>query len=290
MASPLAVNLSHPLANHPLNRGRVLWLLGVRPSAGGNVWHDLTRKTAGGVLTNGPGWTAGRTGGLSFRGDGTDDEAIVSTPAFTVGSGPVTVACSGFLASTTARGCWLKVGTTDIGVGIGVGNGTFDGAGARWTCLYENIRWIDAGAITTAGWHRLMMTVDAAGTTPIVYADGKSLGSFAGSAPIGFTAISRVGGYTSSGAANRHFAGPLDDASVWLRELSASEAWADYLAWSQGYPPGGPLNYLPRRRWPGAAPQVPPTRVFDVTGRDRVVFEVAGRDWVVFEVTGLEDE
>jgi len=119
--------------------------------------------------------------------------------------------------TATNRGAFLKVGDGN-GYGIGVGNSSFENEGSNIIVIYENVRWMSAGAAAITGWHHVALVIDALGV-PTVYFDGQPKGSYSGAGPQTPSAKTTIGGYGTV----RYFLGAIDDSRIYNRALSAGE-------------------------------------------------------------------
>lgn len=250
------VDINDPLGSHPLNKFRRFWFKALPGLYGGLTYYDLCKKYNLPLIGFGDpavsGWRRtnriGQYGYVEF--DGVNDQA----------AGPIgpslqnnyTIAVSVYIDSVTlSHGCALKIGDTTQGVGIGVGNAAtpgFEFEGNDLIVLFESVRWITGKTAIGTGWHRLAVSAAAAGTAT-VYLDGVQVASVAGSgpnAPPSFNAY--VGGYASTaGGGNypRFFRGPVDNATLYTKVLSASDVKEDYKLELIGFVDA--LNYVKRK-------------------------------------------
>lgn len=223
---------------HPLNRGRVLWLLTLPQWYGGRQWFDLAGRNHG-TLTNGPLWQprAGGHGAVGF--DGVNDYVGTSGGFFgSLANKVVTAAAWVNPAGSLTAYQSLFDGTASAGPDRMLS--AFFGGNANQ--LYVAIARSSGTAITLSTpwvanqWQRLLVACD--GTTASVYRNGVLAGAGVGAVGTGFVAVNasgwQIGGNPSGGGAP--LAGGVDDVSVWSRALSPAEVAADYALSRQFYP------------------------------------------------------
>lgn len=136
-----------------------------------------------------------------------------------------TIAVWVFIPDTSRSGVFLKVGGSTSGWGIGIGNTQVNNTGNNIVGLYENVRFIPAGAAYGTGVHHVVMTIDASGF-PEMFLDGRSVYSDATGAPSTPSAGLYI--FNCHGNALTPVGCGLADARVWNRRLSAAEIQALY--------------------------------------------------------------
>jgi len=171
---------------------------------------------------------SGKYGG-AFDFDGVDDR--LTTPT-TFGISTTNFAISTWvnLDSASEGGAFVKIGGTspNQGFAIGVGGTNYDDTGNDLILLYEGIRWIDTNDLIGTGWHHVAMSVDSSGY-PTAFIDG--VVTYSDSTGVGVApqqSITYIGGYTGSGAQNRHADVTLDEVRIWNRSLTAQEVYEQY--------------------------------------------------------------
>lgn len=174
-----ALDLGNPISNHPDNAGLALALIGhpCVPGVGGgsNRWPDLTRKTAGGTLTNGPTWSA-NSRGFSLRLDGANDYVtIADSPAIAVGTQSFWFQFSANLTRNT--------GVNQAYIDKRVNGGIFNGIHlyclfGNWGCQLNDTstKSYGLGAITS-GQQTITWVVDRAASMTYLYSDARLVGS-----------------------------------------------------------------------------------------------------------------
>ncbi|MBT4935184.1 hypothetical protein HON15_00250 [Candidatus Woesearchaeota archaeon] len=190
---------------------------------------DVSGNNNNGTSVNEAGsLSSGKYGG-AFDFDGVNDR--VTTPTtFGIGTTDFTISTWVNLDSASEGGAFVKIGGTspNQGFAIGVGGSNYDDTGNDLILLYEGIRWIDTNNVIGTGWHHVAMTVDSSGY-PAAYIDGVFTYSDAtgtGTAPQ--QDITYIGGYTGSGAQNRHADVTIDEVRIWNRSLSTTEIYQQY--------------------------------------------------------------
>ncbi len=203
------------------------WRLG---ESSGNVACDSKGSDNG---TYHGGFTLGQPGALagdpdtsvSFDGAAGSD-AVAGVPSG-LGATNASVEAWAYVPGSSAKGAFVMVGNGSNGYGIGVGNGTFDGAGSHLVVLFEEVRWIDTGANLTPGWHYVVLTLDASGS-PTVYLDGTQVYSDTRTGPTAPTGGVYIGGYTAADSNQRYFAGRLDEVAVYNAALTSAQVANHY--------------------------------------------------------------
>jgi hypothetical protein len=174
--------------------------------------------------------SSGKYGG-AFDFDGVNDELTTSS-TFGIVTTNFSISTWVNLDSASEGGAFVKIGGTspNQGFGIGVGGTNYDDTGNDLILLYEGVRWIDTNDLIGTGWHHVVMTVDSSGY-PEAFLDGVSVYSDstgAGTAPQ--QSITYIGGYTGSGAENRHADTTIDEVRIWNKTLSADEIYQHYIS------------------------------------------------------------
>jgi hypothetical protein len=129
-----------------------------------------------------------------------------------------------YIANTSLRGPFIRVGGGANGYAIGIGSGTFDQAGNQMIALFPYVRWISTNINYGTGWKFFTFTLSAT-SLPKFYINGELLiGSFSGSNP----SMPSSGVYLAKnigdlGGGFRIFAGKIAQVSIYNRELSATE-------------------------------------------------------------------
>ncbi len=156
--------------------------------------------------------------------------SITTGSSFGLGTSNVTISTWIYNPTATNSGAFVKVGSS--GYGIGIGSTVFDNAspGTKLIMLYEGVRWIVTSKDVGTGWHHIVMVIDGSGV-PTAYIDGVSAGTYAGAPPAApGSAMTYIGGHTSSGSNNRYFNGAVDDVRLYNRALPQSDILALYSA------------------------------------------------------------
>jgi hypothetical protein len=246
---PRQIDLGNPVADHPLNRNRVMWLYGLSNTSGGTRWFDLLGAFTG-TLTNGPTWVPTGRGDSGVQFDGVNDyvgcgqagatalTALTVTCWFRPGTLAHDVLVTRYDTNTNNRSWQLATrnpGGTTIECSV-----TPNGNGAGIVTVNG------ATSLVVGQWYRGGFTYSASSYVR-VWLNGVQDGQSTTSIPAAAfsTAVPTQVGARESGA-GAPFTGQMSDVSIWSRPLSASEMWLDYLWSRQGYPAGGPL----RRRTP----------------------------------------
>jgi hypothetical protein len=245
---------------HPLNRERRLWVLGVTNSGwtGGKTWRGLVRngrKPLDGALSSSPAgvWrrSGGYSGGVTYVTPSAGETFDCGTPVGLNGGTNCTLA--GWVYKDSAGDKTYFGGVTGSG---GTGGNRF---AVQWHSdgvLYCVAEGSSAGfgfhQITglSLGWHRVMLVFDgsqASNATRLrVYVNGKPQTGFttAGTIPASLgTSTGPIvigkGGDLAFGSGSQAYS----DVTFWSRSLSAQDASLDYQLSRQGYP--GALNRLP---------------------------------------------
>lgn len=189
-------------------------------SGTGTTWTDLSGFGNNGTLVDGP--TYDNSNGWSIVFDGLND--YVSTNLLLNSIANVTLHGWVYIANTSLRGPFIRVGSGANGYAIGIGSGTFDQPGNQMIALFPYVRWINTNINYGTGWKFFTFTLSAT-SLPKFYLNGELIiGSFSGSNP----ATPNSGVYLAKnigdlGGGFRIFAGKIAQVSVYNRELSATE-------------------------------------------------------------------
>lgn len=139
-------------------------------------------------------------GGYSMSSDGFGNSIcyLSSVPAAISNPTAFSLVCWVYLASTSAKGCFMKVGASSTnGYALGVGNTTMDANGNNLIGLAEGLAWKASGAAIGTGNHMVALTRDASNW--LFYIDG-SLAATTGAQTITAAATeTSVGGYNAGG-------------------------------------------------------------------------------------------
>lgn len=175
-----------------------------------------------------PGWA-----GVNFNGDA---DNVSASSNLSITTHPISVSLWVNLSGTSLQGCFFNIGDYNVsgptgdGIGIGVGNGTFEyplKTGNELILLYNNVRWIDTNDNIGTGWHNIIVTVNSSGYAG-AYIDGANVyteGS--GTAPAtNYDSYTIIGGYLGwaiSGSYDRYVNAEISDVYVWNTVISASD-------------------------------------------------------------------
>jgi hypothetical protein len=213
-----------PFQVPPINtNGLVLHLDAANPasySGTGTTWTDLSSFGNNGTLVDGPTYDNSNGGSIVF--DGLND--YVSTNLLLNSIANVTLHGWVYIANTSLRGPFIRVGSGANGYSIGIGSGTFDQPGNEMIALFPYVRWGNTNTNYGTGWKFFTFTLSAT-SLPKFYLNGTLIiGSFAGSNP----ATPNSGVYLAKnigdlGGGFRIFAGKIAQVSIYNRELSATE-------------------------------------------------------------------
>lgn len=203
--------------------GLVLYLDAANPASytgTGTTWTDLSSFGNSGILLGGPTYDHSNGGAIVF--DGLNDYASTNLLLNTITN--VTLHGWVYIANTSLRGPFIRVGSGSNGYAIGIGSGTFDQPGNQMIALFPYVRWINTNINYGTGWKFFTFTLSAT-SVPIFYLNGTLIiGSFSGSNP----ATPNSGVYLAKnigdlGGGFRIFAGKIAQVSIYNRELSATE-------------------------------------------------------------------
>lgn len=203
--------------------GLVLHLDAANPasySGTGTTWTDLSSFGNNGTLVDGPTYDNSNGGSIVF--DGLNDYVSTNLLLNTITN--VTLQGWVYIANTSLRGPFIRVGSGANGYSIGIGSGTFDQPGNEMIALFPYVRWINTNTNYGTGWKFFTFTLSAT-SVPKFYLNGTLiLGSFSGSNP----ATPNSGVYLAKnigdlGGGFRIFAGKIAQVSIYNRELSATE-------------------------------------------------------------------
>lgn len=164
---------------------------------------------------------AGYNGVPTFSFDGSNDSLTAATN-FGVGTNNFTI----FLVvdvPTNTRGCFLKVGNSISGFGIGVGGGTFDSNGQDLVVLFENRAWIPSG-LSVAGKKLVTINIANGNTTSYdAYINKTKIIKTTGTTMIAPSSNIALGGYTT-GVNNRYFNGLIPTCLIYPSQSDANIA------------------------------------------------------------------
>jgi hypothetical protein len=250
------VNLGDPVnREHPLNRGRVVWLYTPKNAYRSNTWIDLmgvSNRKAGnnGTLTSGPTWTPTARGDSGLLFNGTTQYVLSNTAPSVADYRQCTLAA------------WVKITAappSNDGQIISVARTDIANQYLRMELLQTTGRpqlflrnsTIDAcnGSVNPSlnVWHRFVGVAD--GTTLRIYMDGVEQAN----APITSTSPGpngfSVGALYQNGGPALFFPGAIADPSIWNRGLSTADVIADLELSQRGYP--GVLNRTPQKWFVG---------------------------------------
>ncbi len=202
------------------NNGSVGWW-----PLNGNA-NDQTGGNHGGVFGATPtnGQTSQPNSAYAFNGT----TSYITGTAPNVGIANITMSAWGFVQAGVTKGTLVHVGTNN-GYSIGVGSG-FNSTDGRLTVLFPQRRWVYTSTTVTSGWHLFTVTL-AADSTPTVYLDGVSMGTYTGLAPTTPTAQISIGrniGDEGANQAERTFNNSIDDVRLYNRALTGAEILALY--------------------------------------------------------------
>lgn len=227
--------------SHPLNAGRVLWLLGhPQPGwTGGSVWWDLVGLSAktgnDGTLTNGPTWAATPRGDMGLILNGSTQK--VSLGAFRPHANNQVTVAVWLNPAVTSRGdlvtAWLDGVHTDdsfnLLYGLTAGKPQFFVTNGSST----GNSGVGSTAMTVGTWNRVVGTYD--GTVVSVYLNGvlQASASVSLTMPTGGTRTVWVGNNDAGDGATN---GTIAEPTLINRAWSAAEVALDYDLSQRGYP------------------------------------------------------
>lgn len=238
-----AIDLGNPLTDHPLNRGRVMWLYGLPQWSGGGTWFDLCRR-ANGTLTNGPTWTPTGRGDSGLTLDGSDDSVALPGAMLPDARQDVTIAF--WLRRVAQTGNYPALVMKDAGFSFGVIRYGVIVDGAGFSGSGNLINWnmggggtsdslFSASSVSNGVWVRVVCTNSAAGGQSI-YLDGRldATRTARTAPPSDPSGAWRLGRWVtgSGGLSNAAMA----DVAIWARGFADADAWADFDQSRRGYP------------------------------------------------------
>lgn len=133
-------------------------------------------------LAGGPGATAA-SGDMSFdatgavasggslRLTGGADSYVSLGNVAGIGATNVTLECWVFIDGPVSGPCAYLAGS-DGGIGLGVGDNTYDNNGLRPVVLFAGRRWVNATDTLNVGWNHLAVSIDASGQ-PSIFVNGR---------------------------------------------------------------------------------------------------------------------
>lgn len=186
----------------------------------GTAWTDLSTSGNNGTLTNGPTFDSANGGSIVF--DGFND--YVAIPLITSVIANVTLQCWVYLATASAKGPFMGVGTSGNGWCFGVGSGTIDGIGNEITALISGVRHISTSTNYGTGWKFVTFVINAS-SVPSIYVGSTLIGSYSGSNPNTPTTETTVGAEASN---SRPFGGNVAQAIAYNRTLSATDIQTNF--------------------------------------------------------------
>ena len=186
----------------------------------GTGWTDLSTSGNNGTLTDGPTFDSANGGSIVF--DGTNDYVVI--PLITSAIANVTLQCWVYLATASAKGAFMGVGTGGNGWCFGVGSGTIDNIGNEITALISGIRHISTSTNYGTGWKFVTFLLNAS-SVPSIYVGSTLIGSYSGGNPNTPTTETTVGAETSG---SRFFGGNVAQAIAYNRALSATEIGTNF--------------------------------------------------------------
>lgn len=228
---------------HPLNQGRVLWLLGLSALAGGGRWFDLCgRFPAAGALVGGPTWAASQYGdaGLLFDGAATRYAGLSGVDP----SGRATFGAAATVRVDTSASASKQ---TLFGSGSDGTSGSWgvfrrtDGEVSGY-CFDSASRMATAAAALASNgqWARIALIKSAVGGLSVAI-NGRVLATVsAGTGAQSTQGTSPKLGIRTDDNSNTRWKGPVFDAAVWydcpLLHSAAQFAWLDYEQSLAGHP------------------------------------------------------
>lgn len=128
-------------------------------------------------------------------------------------------------STSMAGGFFSEGGDVNAGSTLGVGSTSIDGVGNNIVALYGAIRHIGTGVALGVGWRLVELHIDSAGTTPEIFINGKSIGTFGGSAnSIGGAQVTLGGNPDGS----RYFDGEISEFLIYDTVSKAQQTLVRY--------------------------------------------------------------
>lgn len=224
--------------NHPLNSGRVLWLLAIPPLDGGSTYWDLCSQYPGTLssMTNAAnnGWRPPqRSNGFStLQFDGTAAQVTTGYAGLS-GATQFTMAVWGRRLNTSTIGVILQSGSAGSAM---CGLQHFSD-GRIFFLAGNNSTGAATFTVNDAAWHRIMFVYDGTqASRGVGYVDGKNSGVVLTSAPASIPTLATNFAIGRDITDTRWASGYADDIAIWNRPLTAREAFADYELSLLGYP------------------------------------------------------
>jgi len=183
--------------------------------------------TPNGVGTNissAPNYAGQNDMAYAFVNSGTAVNSSQIITSSTFGLGAKNVALSVWVNNTTtaslSKGVFVSVGSGS-GYSIGLGGSSFITAGNNLIMQFDGVRTMVTTTQVPAGWHHIVMNIDAAGV-PSAYLDGTPVaGTYSGAAPSTPSGNFSIIGAISS--TSSFFTGSLDDVRLYNRMLPQSD-------------------------------------------------------------------
>lgn len=188
-------------------------------SGSGSTWTDISGSSLNMTLNNCTfNNTTGSAEGIVFNGSTSYGTSNIGTTSITSVS-----VCAWAYVTLGTHGTIFKAGNNNVGYAFGIGSTDHDTSGNNVVALFSGIRWIPTGtSFGTTGWHLVTLILDS-GSTPTVYLDSTSLGSFAGTAPGAPTTSWALGQCLGDPGTSRFFNGKIGAAYFFNRVISSSE-------------------------------------------------------------------
>ena len=196
-------------------------------SGTGNTWYDVSGYGNNGTFVNGA--TYSTSGGGSIVLNGTNQ--YVSVPLFNSSTTNITMQTWVYI-NLPSKGVFVANGYGN-GYSIGIGGGGYlDFSGDAAIALWSNVRWINTGQNYGSGW-KLVTMILGSSSTPTVYVNTTSFGSYPGTAPIIPTGNFTIGAIP--GDNGRYYAGNFGAVNFYNRVLSLAEITANFNATKTKY-------------------------------------------------------
>lgn len=238
MPTPAVIDLSNPVADHPLNRGLVSWWLPLPNTGGGTTLIDLVATGRNHLtLTNGPTWATGPNGTGQALSLTAASSQYAQYSGAVVTAVPLTMACWFNVNNVTGDHCLVSLGASGSEDYFGlIANGSIAGDPIR-----APVRQGASGAFgetTTsfsAGVWSHACAVFATNANRTAYLNGGGAGSDTTSltpASMALTGVGRLSRLTPAFYTD----GRITDVRIYNRALSADEVLALYRQGLRGNP------------------------------------------------------